>query len=348
MVCNLSRAQVESGHRVEILAFAQSKMPKFVERDGYIIRFVTPLINIASTPMSISYLLALKEMANRADVINVHAPFPFADLCILLLRLTKKTVVTYHSDVVRQKLLNFFYTPLKLLFFLMVERIVATSPNYVATSSTLKKFPDKTVVIPIGLYDRAPDSARRSQHHLTERPYIIFIGELRYYKGLFTLLDAAPFVESDIVIVGGGPLYDVLNAIAEKHRLTNLRFEGRVSETEKNLLLERASVLVLPSHLRSEAFGVALIEGSMYQKPLVSCEIGTGTTFVNVHQLTGLVTAPCDAKGLAAALNLLTQKKDLANQYGYNARMRYEANFTVQAMFKGYERLYKTVKTQVR
>ncbi|MFH3574861.1 N-acetyl-alpha-D-glucosaminyl-diphospho-ditrans,octacis-undecaprenol 3-alpha-mannosyltransferase WbdC, partial [Acinetobacter baumannii] len=73
------------------------------------------------------------------------------DMLHLSARPDARTVVTYHSDIVKQKRLMKLYQPLQERFLASVDCIVASSPNYVASSQTLKKYQDKTVVIPFGL-----------------------------------------------------------------------------------------------------------------------------------------------------------------------------------------------------
>jgi rhamnosyl/mannosyltransferase len=82
-------------------------------------------------------------------------------------------------------------------------------------------------------------------------------------------------------------------------------FAGQVSDAKKVALLKRCRALVLPSHLRSEAYGMVLVEAAMYGRPLISCEIGTGTSYVNAHEETGFVVEPESSTALALAMNTL-------------------------------------------
>ena len=59
-------------------------------------------------------------------------------------------------------------------------------------------------------------------------------------------------------------------------------------------LLALSYAILFPSHLRSEAFGISLLEGAMFGKPLISSEIGTGTTYINIDGKTGVVVPPSD------------------------------------------------------
>ena len=69
-------------------------------------------------------------------------------------RRRKPTVVTYHSDIVRQKMLGQLYAPLGHWFLNSVDSIVATSSNYIDTSRVLRRHRGKVSAIPIGLSDR--------------------------------------------------------------------------------------------------------------------------------------------------------------------------------------------------
>ena len=64
---------------------------------------------------------------------------------------------------------------------------------------------------------------------------------------------------------------------------------GALDDADKVALLTLCYAVAFPSHLRSEAFGISLLEGAMYGKPMISSEIGTGTSYINIDGETGLV-----------------------------------------------------------
>src|SRR5690606_15618876 len=134
------------------------------------------------------------------------------------------------------------------------------------------------------------------------RPFFLFVGVLRYYKGLRTLLAAARSSDIDTVIVGDGPMKPQLTAYAKEHNLSHVHFVGALPDADKTALLELSSGLIFPSHLRSEAFGLSLVEASMFGKPMISCEIGTGTSYVNLNGQTGIVVPPQNPEALSAAM----------------------------------------------
>ncbi len=87
------------------------------------------------------------------------------------------------------------------------------------------------------------------------------------YKGLHTLLRAAADVGARVVIAGSGPEGGALREQAQRLGLSGVVFAGQVTDEEKVALLKSCRALVLPSHLRSEAFGMVLVEASMFGSP---------------------------------------------------------------------------------
>ena len=308
--------------------------------------------SIASNAMSLPLMLGFGEHVQWADVIHYHFPWPFADLLHLMWRVRKPTVVTYHSDIVRQRALLALYRPLMRAFLGRVDQIVATSPNYVQTSDVLRSYASKTSVIPIGL-DPASYPATRTDVQERWRAqvgenFFLFIGVIRYYKGLHILLDALAGTPLPTVIVGSGPIENELRAHAERAGLTHVKFLGTVSEEDKVALLQLSAAVVFPSHLRSEAFGVTLLEGAMFGKPLISSEIGTGTSYINIDGETGLVVPPSDPLALRAAMLRLADDAGLRKRMGAAARQRFEQRFTATEMGMEYAGLYSSLLTGSR
>ena len=97
---------------------------------------------------------------------------------------------------------------------------------------------------------------------------------------------------------------------------TAITFWGERPDADKVAALHAADLFVLPSTNRAEAFGIVLIEALAAGTPLISTELGTGTSYVNQHEVTGLVTPPNDPAALAAAINRLTHDDDLRRRDG--------------------------------
>lgn len=299
----------------------------------------------ASTLFSFGAISRFRQMAADADVIHFHFPYPFMDVVHFLAANSKPTVVTYHSDIVKQKFFFRIYRPLMRHFLNDVDRIVASSPNYVVTSLTLQRYLYKVSVIPFGLDPKSyppEDKIREAQWRCRfgER-FFLFIGTFRYYKGLHTLVEAAYSAPYPIVLIGVGPMEAEIKKRSAELGLKNIYFLGALSDADKASLLGSCYSVVFPSHLRSEAFGITLLEGAMYGKPLISCEIGTGTTYINVHQKTGLVVVPPSSPAaLANAMRQLWQDPVQARRYGKQARERFNSLFTSKRMVRSYAKIY--------
>ncbi|MBI3711605.1 MAG: glycosyltransferase, partial [Burkholderiales bacterium] len=302
---------------------------------------------ISSTGFSWSAFARFKELAGEADIVHYHFPWPFMDVLHFACGIKTPSVLTYHSDIVRQKYLLKLYQPLKNQFLKKVNRIVATSPNYFATSPTLAQFKDKTEIITYGL-DRqiypvaSPQDVEKWRARFPQ-PFFLFVGMLRYYKGLHILLEAAKGTDLPVVILGDGPVEAELKQQAQRLGLRNVHFLGALPENDKVALLTLCYALAFPSHLRSEAFGITLLEAAMFGKPMISCEIGTGTSYVNQDQETGLVVPASDPQAFRLAMQTLAANPERALEMGRKATLRYEEHFTAQCMAQKYQDLYQRV-----
>lgn len=345
VINQIARGSTRLGVTTEVLSLTPDRLARTVEIDGYLAHRARLDLQIASTGFSISAFLRFSQLARQADVIHYHFPWPFMDLVHFATRVNKPSVVTYHSDIIRQKHLLTLYRPLKRRFLSSVDRIVATSPNYLATSDVLSRFPDKVRVIPIGLDKQSypaidPERMRYWRSRFGER-FFLFVGVIRYYKGLHILIEAARGSSYPIVIVGAGPIEDELKKQAASLGVTNIHFLGHLPDADKVALLTLCHAVVFPSHLRSEAFGVSLLEGAMYGKPLISSEIGTGTTFINIGGETGIVVPPGDPQALRGAMDALWHDDALAARMGRKAEERYWNHFTAEQMAQSYVNLYR-------
>ncbi|UTY57752.1 glycosyltransferase family 4 protein [Massilia sp. erpn] len=329
----------------EVLTLTRKGGPAQMEIEGHLVHRVPLDFEIASNAFSFAAIRRLARLARKADVIHYHFPWPFMDLAHFMARVNKPSLVTYHSDIVRQKNLLRVYTPLKQRFLKSVDTIVATSPNYMASSPVLRRYRHKTRTITYGL-DRTIYPEPRAEimekwrAECGER-FFLFVGVLRYYKGLHVLLDAMAGLDYPVVIVGAGPIEQELKEHAARLNLHHVKFLGAVEEEDKIALLKLSYAMAFPSHLRSEAFGISLLEGAMFGKPMISSEIGTGTTYINVDGETGLVVPPSDAQAFREAMRQLWENPQMAADMGRRAEQRYWDLFTAKAMAENYLKLYQ-------
>ncbi|TPI60402.1 glycosyltransferase [Mesorhizobium sp. B3-1-3] len=339
-------AESTAGYGIETQVLSLSSAPEenTGRIDGHIAVKAKLDFELASTGFSREVFRKFDRLARQSDLVHYHFPWPVMDIAHLRSRHGKPAVVTYHSDIVKQRLLLPFYNPLMQRFLGDVDAIVATSPDYLGSSATLRKFRAKSQVIPIGIDQSAypvPTAADNAWcQSMVSEPFVLFVGVLRYYKGLDILVEAADRVRCKIVIAGSGPIGQQLKRQAERLGRDNVIFLGEISEPQKMALLHTCSGFVFPSNQRSEAYGVSLAEAAMCGKPMISCEIGTGTSYVNKAGVTGLIVPPSDPARLAEAIDRLLDSPEEAEKWGRAARERFSNLFTADKMGRAYAELY--------
>jgi rhamnosyl/mannosyltransferase len=345
VIAQLGMGLAALGHENRVFTLSADPQPAVLERPEGQVHRSRITAEVASNPVSLSALPEFRRQMRWADIVHYQFPWPFADVLHLLGRGAKPSVVTYQSDIVRQKFLLRAYTPLMNHFLGSADMVVATSPQYRDSSPVLARLKTKVRVIPNGIDESTypiPSSERMA--HWRSRVgegFFLFVGVLRYYKGLDALLQAAQGLRGKVVIAGAGPEAGALQEAAAAQRLDNVTFLGAVGDEDKMCLLRLARGFVFPSNVRSEAFGMSLVEAAMCARPMISCEIGTGTSFINVDGVTGRTVPPRDPNALRDAMHMMLDEPYRALEMGAAARLRFEKLFTAQAMAQAYDQAYR-------
>lgn len=343
----IAKGAISHGIQSDVLSLSRDPVANSVEFDGHMAHKAKLDFEFASTGFSRAAVAKFKRLSASSDIVHYHFPWPFMDLLHVFHTPGKPTVVTYHSDIVKQKTLLQLYRPLMHRFLSRVDRIVATSPNYLASSDVLQTYRGKTEVIPLGLnetdYPHASEELKDQWRARFPKPFFLFIGVLRYYKGLHTLIEAAKHVDADILIAGEGPVEEDLKSQAARAGLSNVHFLGQISDLDKAALLDICTAFVFPSHLRSEAFGLSLVEAAMFGRAMISCEIGTGTSFVNRDGETGIVVPPESPADFANAMKRLLSEPQTVTAFSANARHRYMQELRADVMADRYCALYRSL-----
>ena len=318
---------------------------------GYKVTRCASLFKLLSTSISPVYIFYTKKLCAQYDIIHVHMPDPMAALALYLTRPQAKVVVHWHSDVVNQKKALKFYEPLQNWLLKRADAVIVTSQAYLDASKALARYRNKTSVIPIGI--TALKTENKTFEHppikkrFPNRKIIFALGRMSHYKGFNVLIDSAPLLRPDAIIVIGGEgelLENYRKQVLEKNLSDKVVFVGNVHDEDLVRFFEAADVFCLPSLLRSEAFGVVLLEAMAMGKPIVASDIpGSGVPWVNQHAVTGLNVPVGDSQSLAAALNLLLSDERLANALGMAGKARFQAEFQASAMIERIKTLYQSL-----
>ncbi|NTV65399.1 MAG: glycosyltransferase, partial [Oscillochloris sp.] len=258
-------------------------------------------------------------------------------------------VVSYHSDIVRQKRLLRLYAPLLRRTLRRAARIISFSPAYIHSSRFLAPLAAKCTVVPHGIDlarfaqpDPAQVAAIRARY---PGPLTLFVGRLRYYKGVEQLVRAMAHTPGSALIIGAdatvrrADLEQLAHALGVAERVHFLV----VDDAQLPSYYHAADLFVLPSVERSEAFGIVQIEAQAVGLPIVTTELGTGTSYVTQHGQTGIVVAPADHLALARAMRAILENPGLGRAFGAAGHQRAQAEFGHAQMIARVERLYTEV-----
>ncbi|HEX6183260.1 MAG TPA: glycosyltransferase [Pyrinomonadaceae bacterium] len=339
-LCGELRASVD----VEVLVAGEGRRTAVEVLDSVKVTRVGTLFDFAAAPVCPGLVRRIRD--SRADIVHLHWPHPTALLAYLASGHAGRLVLTYHSDVVRQKVLGGLFWPVLRRALERADVVIAASPDYVESSPVLRRFEAKCRVIPFGVplaqFDRA-DAAEVARLRARFGPRIVLgVGRLIYYKGFEHLVRAMKEVDGRLLIVGEGPLRGALEREAERAGVAGrVTFLGHVEDVTP--YYHAADVFALPSVARSEAFGIVQLEAMACGKPVVNTSLDTGVTFVSIGGVTGLTVPPANPAALAAALNTLLEDPSLAARYGRAARSRVEREFDLEEMGRRTLRLYEEV-----
>ena len=338
-----TRDQCES---IQVLISNRSWKSETVEVEGIDVHKVADLGRVMSAPLSPGFPFALRRY--DVDILHYHAPNPTGEVSHILALPKGRVVVIYHSDLVRQSRSFRVYAPIQRRFLACADRIIATSPNYLASSPVLRHFADRCEVISPGIevsrFERTQEVEYQAERIAERYPgrRVLFVGRLCYYKGLSVLLEAMARVDAHLLVVGGGPMQThylrLHHTLPQRERV---HFIGQVDSVVPYYYA--ADVFCLPSTHRSESFGIVQLEAGACGLPVVSTQLDTGVPYVNRHGETGLVVPVGDSAALADALNTLLSDDALRRRMGDAARLRVHREFSAQVMGGKVLDLYRRV-----
>lgn len=175
-------------------------------------------------------------------------------------------------------------------------------------------------------------------------PLVLAVARLVWFKGLDALVEATPALlarhpEARVVIVGGGPLREKLEAQARALGVERaVIFTGERSDVPE--LLAAADIFVLPSV--SEGLPISILEAMTAGKPVVATSVG-GIPELIVDGETGLLTPARDAGSLAEALIRLAGDPELRARMGAAGKARAQIEFSPGRMVERTAALYREI-----
>lgn len=325
-MADIADALATRGHDVEIhvAGVHQGRIERMPS--GVVVHRHRELGRALSMPLAPGLVREVRHL--EADVIHTHMPNPIGELGVILNHAPK--VCTFHAQLVRQQFLEPLYGPFRRRLFDGVERILV-SGEAMSHVPELSKHHDKVQVLPFGVSPRLVGAGVRDELYAGPTR-LLFVGRLVYYKGLDTLLHAMVIEpNATLRIVGDGPDRATLEHLSIQLGLADrVEFCGFLYDRDLALSYAAADAFVLPSNSKAESFGMAMSEAMLNGLPAISTSLGTGTDWVNLDGVTGLVVTPDSASELAAAIGRLGDS-DLRLRLGAAARQRAHELFSFEA-----------------
>jgi rhamnosyl/mannosyltransferase len=307
---------------------------------------VGELGRLLSTPVAPSFPGWLARLAPGA-IVHLHMPQPLAELSVLLKR-SRPLVATYHADIYRQRALLFLYAPLVMKCLRRADVVITGSERMRTNSPLLRKAAVAAHVVPYGI-----DVARWAPEHgdasaveeLRARyghPHVLAVGRLVPYKGFDQLILAARQTRCPTVIVGEGRARPGLERQIQRLGVgDHVHLVGEVSDAGLETHLAAASIFVLPSTNRAEAFGISLLEAQAAELPVIATDVGTGTVEAFAPGKSGVLVAPSDVDALVTAISQLLDQPELRQSMGKAGRRLVETNNSLESLANRLRPIYE-------
>lgn len=283
-----------------------------------------------SCPLSASFVNLFRKMSKNADIVHIHVPFPLADMALLLSGYKGKVIVSWHSDIVKQKTLLTLYKPFMKYLLSRADCILVATKGHIDGSEFLTEYRNKCRILPYGINPEDYLNIE-TKPFLTEKATnpdcikIFFTGRLVYYKGVDILIKAfsKTYCDCELFIAGTGVLEKELKKKVRKYNIQDrVHFLGFLPENQLKQAYADCDIFVLPSIARSEAFGIVQLEAMIYGKPVINTRLPSGVPYVSIHGKTGITVQPENYRQLASAIKLLCRNKTLREKLGKSAKDR--------------------------
>jgi rhamnosyl/mannosyltransferase len=336
-VVNLVSSMDQQGHQFEV--------------DGYTVVESSSIGVYFSTSIAPGMLLDARRLhAEQAfDLIHLHFPDPMSHLVSMALPAHIPRLITWHSDIVKQRKLRQLYRPFQLRAIMQAKALIAaTSAHFKSSTQIPNHYPtaQKHVIpygIDIGWLEDTP-ATKAKAHTLRAKArgqFVVFaLGRHVEYKGFDVLLRAMQHTTAYLVLGGEGPLTAMLQSLAQELGVSDrVCFAGRLSSEELAAHYYACDVFCLPSVTPNEAFGIVQIEAMACAKPVICTQLHNGVNVINPHMETGLTVTASDPSTLAQAISQLQHDVPLRDLLSRNAQ-GHAFKFSIQYMLTQHLALY--------
>jgi len=331
---NLAVQMAKRGHDVYVFTTAQARDEgdSLSKYDNISVIRYKSNFTVGQGSIALKHLISPLFSGVDLDVVHSHVgnlPAPLGG-AIYSKRKNVPFVITHHGDwrddfgTLGRRAGVFLYNHFLCdRLFSKSDKIIALSKLHLARSRILRKFQNKTIIIPNGInlsdfqISQSQDKCRDMLNLPAEKRIVLFLGSLVSQKGPQILLSAMKTVQrrypdTYLVVCGSGWLKENLIETATKSKLKdNVVFTGYVPTDRTPLYYRAADIFVLPSF--SEALPLTLLEAGAAGLPIVATDVG-GVSDILHDGVNGLITKIGDPEDLAGKIVSLLDDKELREE----------------------------------
>lgn len=297
-------------------------------------------------------------LVQKVDVVHIHCADGGSVLrksivAVIAMLFRHPVVMHVHAE------LDITYKTLPVLAQMSVGWIFRHCNRLVLLSQSMQSFyvnhlnlDEKKVVLlpnmielPESVPDRTPVRDERTQELV-----ILFLGRITKLKGVFDLIQAFSRLSMrqqrslQLSLAGDGDL-DQARILVEQLQLADrVSFLGWVDDQQRNALLAKAALFVLPSY--TEQLPMAILEAMAWGVPVITCPVG-GIPDVIVAGENGLLVPPGDVQQLSEAIQSLIDDPSLRRSLGLESR-KSVTEFDVRHYMMKLENIYRDCISEMR
>lgn len=351
-VKTLCKTLASAGVEIVNLVSSISHRGDLFQCDGYTVVESPRLGVLFSTAITPRMLTDAQRLyvEKAFDLIHLHFPDPMSHLVSLALPADLPRIITWHSDIVKQRQALKLYKSFQTREINRSKAIVAATQSHFTSSTQIPPdYPENQKhVIPFGIdfdwLELTPSVSKKAnaiQLHAKGKFVVFALGRHVEYKGFDILLNALQHTDAYLILGGKGPLTPQLKDLAQQLGIRDrVLFKGKLSDEDAAACYHACDVFCLPSVTPNEAFGIVQIEAMACGKPVICTYLDNGVNEINPHMQTGLTVPPSDPIALAKSINRLRDDQILTNLLGRTAHQHARNKFSTQGMLDQHLTLY--------
>lgn len=251
----------------------------------------------------------------------------------------KTNILVLHSMPAKYKLFIKYFLFLRDRFVeLCCHKIITVSNSCRDAIHRETGFKELAFVIHNGIPTKKPQVQNTLPPWDKKQLSIGFFGGLNHLKGVHILIESLQYIKTpcELILIGNGDekYMDYLKSLSEKSKW-KVHFLGFRDDALS--LYQWVDIVALVS-IRFESFGITLLEGMLWSKPVVCSDFG-GMKEIVIEKENGLISQANNVKDLAVSLDKILSNDTLRNDMGRRGRKRLEDFFSAKLMYSNYKSL---------